>query len=213
MCPDYTAVRVQIASESAWCFCPIGVGSAAAGTGNLSFGYFRDERRRTVGGNSRGNGKDFSLFFGGLGRKALRGFPTFYFFVRVLRGRRTRGVRATPLVNHPRQKRNRRKRHGSPFGFSLLPPTGGNEVLGIDRERAKSVRSCSEGRGLLFITSEARALGIWLAKNKRTPTSCKCSLLMMNCCDLIPKSPLRVTAGVFRVSAVPENRVNDFLRL
>ena len=65
MCPDYTAVRVQIASESAWCFCPIGVGSAAAGTGNLSFGYFRDERTDTLHGNGGGN-EDFFLFlFGG----------------------------------------------------------------------------------------------------------------------------------------------------
>ena len=35
----------------------------------------------------------------------------------------------------------------------------------------------------------------------------------MNCKDLIPISPLHLPAWVFRVSAAPENRVNDFLRL
>ena len=133
-------------------------------------------------------------------------FPTFYFLSSADGAQEA--FPARPLVNHPRQ-RGTVASDMVPLWNPLLPPTGGNGDKWIDRgswaKASVSITSAEQsfhnGKAESVRYSVGVGDGVWY------------STWVMNCIALIPISPLHLPAGVFRVSAAPENRVNDFLRL
>ena len=96
-----------------------------------------------------------------------------------------------------------------PLWNPLLPPAGGNEDW--------SNRSGSGAKAFVSKTSAEQSFHNGKAESVRYSVDVgegvRYSIRRMNYYDLIPISPLRPMAGVFRVSAAPENHVNDFLRL
>ena len=83
----------------------------------------------------------------------------------VLRGRRTRGVRATPLVNHPRQKGTVAS-DMVPLWNPLLPAAAGNVVLATGRRLWRGRSDVKRVQSPRFITAKPRAIGIRLARAK-----------------------------------------------
>ena len=220
---------------------------------------------------STGCGKEVGILFllGGFGRKALRGFPTFYLLSSADGAQEA--FPARPLVNHPPFKVETVVNDMvSPLKIPF--PAGCRRKCGFsDRSEASKERSLMKRvQSKVFITAKPRASGIRLVWTKFSSPSASCTSVpsaflreeggarsvtegacgtislyymwrfalsltrfhrelppggsrvretgrlfprRMNCRALIPISPLLSPAGVFRVSAAPENLVNALLGL